>query len=107
MSNLHPLTVAKITVAIALLLALAPWPYAYYMFLRAIVFFVFGYYAIQHWQAFERAKKSTAWWVWALGATALLFNPFFPAHLTREIWSVFNVAAALLLLATIHWEKSV
>jgi len=75
------------------------------MFLRVVVFFVFGYYAVQYWQAFDEAKKKTVWWVWVLGFTALLFNPFFPAHLTREIWIVFNVAAALLLLATIWLEQ--
>lgn len=35
----------------------------------------------------------------ALGATALLYNPILPIHLTRQIWSVLNLATAGLFIS--------
>ena len=35
-------------------------------------------------------------WVWLLGVTAGIYNPILRVHLTREIWSVVNVATILL-----------
>lgn len=75
------------------------------MLLRVVVFFVFVYYTHRFYKLAEVQKKETPWWVWGLGATALLFNPFVPAHLMREVWMVFNVIAGILLLKTLKWEK--
>ncbi|WP_352965936.1 DUF6804 family protein [Mesorhizobium sp. M1312] len=33
---------------------------------------------------------------WALFGAALIFNPFLPIHLPRELWAVLNVGAAAL-----------
>ncbi len=34
--------------------------------------------------------------VWLFIAVAILFNPFIPVHLTREIWTGFNILVAVL-----------
>ena len=76
--------------AILLLLALFPWPYGFYIFLRL------GISIVGAWLAYEQWKHDDAvsGWVLAFGVTALLYNPLIPIHLTREIWSVLNIATA-------------
>ena len=81
--------------AVLLVLALLPWPYGYYTFLRLSVCAVSGWLTYEQW----RHDNAVSGWVVALGATALLFNPISPIHLTREIWNVLDLAAAGLLIA--------
>lgn len=81
--------------AVLLVLALLPWPYGYYTFLRLGVCAVSGWLAYEQW----RHDNAVSGWVVGLGATALLFNPLLPIHLTREIWNVLDLAAAGLLVA--------
>ncbi len=81
--------------AVLLVLALLPWPYGYYTFLRLSVCPVSGWLAYEQW----RHDNAVSGWVVGLGATSLLFNPLLPIHLTREIWNVLDLAAAVLLLA--------
>ena len=61
-------------------------PYGYYILLRWIVCPCFIYTALQ---AFGQGKQNM---VWILGVTAAIYNPLIPLHLTRELWSVLNVA---------------
>ena len=77
-----------------LILALLPWPYGYYKLLRLIVCLVSVWLAYGQW----RLDNAISGWVVALGATAILYNPLFPIHLTREIWSVLNLITAGLFL---------
>ncbi len=81
------------TVAL-LVVALLPWSYGYYAFLRLVVF------AVSVWIGYEQWKHDDAvsGWVVAFGAVALLYNPLLPVHLTREIWTVLNLATAMLFL---------
>lgn len=75
--------------AIMLVAAVLPfWPYEFYMLLRVVVFASGGFCA---WSLWQQGKQPPAV---ALGIVALLFNPFVPAHLSREIWAVLNLAAA-------------
>ena len=48
----------------------------------------FVYISYLAYQSFEQKKQG---WIWILGITALIYNPFFRVHLNREIWSVVNV----------------
>ena len=80
--------------AALLLAALLPWPYGYYDLLRLAVFVVSAWIAYAQW----RHDDGVSGWVVAFGAAALLFNPFMPIHLTREIWSVLNIGTAMLFL---------
>ncbi|MER9168932.1 hypothetical protein NKI12_16395 [Mesorhizobium australicum] len=81
--------------ALLLVLALAPWPYAYYQLLRIVVT---GWAAFLTWDRYQSAKTWTPW-VIAFVALAVLFNPIAPIHLTRPIWSVLNVLGASVFAA--------
>ena len=80
--------------AILLIAALFPWPYGYYVLLRLAVFVVSAWIAYEQW----RFDDAVSGWVVAFGGVALLYNPFMPVHLTREIWSVLNISTAVLFL---------
>ena len=71
-------------------------PYGYYVLLRFIVCGICIFLAVK---AHGLGKMG---WVWTLGITAVLYNPFLRAHLTRPVWSVVNVVTILLLVVTIR-----
>lgn len=79
--------------AVMSLIALAPLPYWYYMLLRVIVCAACSYLA-----AAEADVGHKSGWFYGLIAAALLFNPFVPVHLTRELWAVLNIGLAALLM---------
>ena len=81
-----------------LILALLPWPYGYYTFLRLTICAVSGWLAYTQWTH----DNALTGWVVGLGAMSLLYNPFLPIHLTREIWSVLNLLSAAFLLAHLY-----
>ena len=76
---------------VALGLALLPLPYAYYMLLRVGMCGVFAYLAYTASQSNEQSLT------WVLGITALIYNPFAPLHLGREVWTVINLVTIGLL----------
>ena len=69
-------------------------PYGYFTLLRIVVCATCAYLAIR---AFA---KGTFPWVWVLGVTAVIYNPFLRIHLTRGIWSAANVATIIMLILT-------
>jgi len=73
-----------------LLVAIAPLPYGYYQFMRWVVCGVAVYIAV----CAHRWGK--AWTIWFFGAIAVLFNPIFPIHLSREVWLPIDCVGALL-----------
>jgi uncharacterized protein DUF6804 len=75
------------------LAAVGPWPFAFYMFLRVAILFAAGYLA---WTLRDTAAR---WAVPLLILTALLYNPFIPARLNREVWTIINIATAALFFA--------
>lgn len=75
---------------VMLVAALLPWPYGYYNLLRFCIFGAAAFLAYQQWTHDDAASK----WVVVLAAIAALYNPLVPIHLTRDIWSVLNVATA-------------
>jgi hypothetical protein len=82
-----PLWVAPL---VLLIVAAAPWPYGYYMFLRMAVCGAAGILAYllmtQH-----RAPRLA----WAFVALALLYNPVIKVHFARDIWTLINLASAV------------
>ena len=60
-------------------------PYGYYVLLRWVCCGIFAYLSVK---AYGQKKQD---WVWILGITAGIYNPFIRVHLTREIWSVVNI----------------
>ena len=96
--NKHILILPIIPI-IMLLWALNPSnPYAYYKLLRWVCCGIFAYLAFQ---SFDRKKQG---WVWLLGITALLYNPIFPVHLNRAIWSDVNIVTVIILITFIVSE---
>jgi FtsH-binding integral membrane protein len=94
------LWIPQIICIIMLLWALNPDnPYAYYILLRWVCCGVFAYIAFQ---SFEQKKQG---WGWALGITALIYNPFFRVHLNRELWSVINVVTIGMAVVSIFAFK--
>ena len=70
---------------VALGVALLPLPYAYYMLLRVGVCGVFAYLAYTASQSNEQGLA------WVLSITAVIYNPFAPLHLGREVWTMINL----------------
>ncbi len=84
-------------VAFASLIAIFPLPYDYYLALRVLVFTAA---ALLAWHLIKSPQK---WLVPALAITALLYNPFVPAQLTKEIWMVLNLLSAI-LFGFVAWQ---
>ena len=80
-------------IAIAMLLwALNPDnPYGYYILLRIVLCAICAYLA------FRALEIGVDAWVWTMGVTAVIYNPVIRIHLTREIWSVVNIATIIVL----------
>jgi hypothetical protein len=85
----------QIIISLFLVLALGRHPYGYYVLLRWGCCLTFAYLAV-------KAKDiSNERWVWILGITAVIYNPIIKIHLSREIWSVINLATVGIALASI------
>lgn len=82
-----------ICVALALLLAVAPWSNAYYQALRVMVFVtgIYGWVMVR--QSGIAGTQSLAW---AMLGAALVFNPLLPIHLPHEVWIPINLVVAAL-----------
>ena len=83
----------------ALLVALLDMPYGYYQLLRVLIFCVSGYLA------FEAIGRSQVNWAWVFGGTALVYNPLIKLALGRDLWSMVNVATAVLLAFYLYWKR--
>ena len=75
---------------IMLFLALLPLPYGYYILLRVVVCTISGVICFV-----EYRKNGIDIWSIIFGIFTLLYNPFFPMHLGRVIWTPVNVITAL------------
>lgn len=90
-------SVPQLVVSAMLLWALNPGNrYSYYIILRWVCCIVFGGLAVR---AFVLRKHA---WLLALGIAAVVYNPVFRVHLTRDIWSVVNVLAIGLALGSTY-----
>jgi len=76
-----------------------PLPYGYYQALRAVVFLIAGFAAFFEW---DRNKAATGW-VYVLACMAVLWNPFFPVHLSKAVWIIFDLAGAAIMYA--YWRE--
>lgn len=71
------------------------WQYGFFSILRFVVFFSTAYVA---YLAYQEQKEG---WVWVMGAIAVLFNPFLPIYLTRDIWIVIDGLVGVFLFSSI------
>jgi len=74
-------------------------PYGFFTLLRLVVF---GTTAYLTWLAY-RIEKQT--WSWIFGFIALVFNPFIPLHLGRDLWVVVDLLVAVFLIISIFAFK--
>ncbi len=70
-------------------------PYVYYTVLRLFCCASFAYLA------FHASTMKKDCWKLVLGITAIVYNPFVPIHLTRDIWSVLNVMTVAVAVASV------
>lgn len=75
-------------------------PYAYYMALRWVCCVSFLYLAIRTWNQSKRT------WTAIFVVTAIIYNPIFRFHATRDTWAIFNVATIGLAAVSIFVLKS-
>jgi hypothetical protein len=81
--------------SIVLLLALFDgWQYGFFIILRFVVFSSTAYVA---YLAYQDQNEG---WAWFMGAIAILFNPFIPVYLTRDVWIVIDFVTFITLLFT-------
>ena len=85
----NDLKIPYIAIIALSLLALFPLPYGYYTFLRIAVTLCAGMTSYIYFKSDDKG-----WLMWACTATAIIFNPIIPIHLTREIWVVLNIVVA-------------
>ena len=83
-----------------LIMALGYWPYDYYIFLRWVVFMtsIVGVCLFLYRKNFIGAM--------ALLSILLLFNPIQTVHLNRSIWSVLDVAAAIVFVIMVFYVNN-
>jgi hypothetical protein len=86
--------------AAMLFVGAAPLPYGYYTLLRLVACGVFAF------AAFVAADRKQKVLPWVFGLAALLFNPIVKVHLSKELWAFVDIAAAILLLATVKKVKT-
>lgn len=92
--------VLAILSSIALLLAIPPvWPYSYYQLLRVFIFLSGGLIALA---ALNLQKNN---WVFVMVVLAILFNPFKPIHLEKQVWIVIDFVSAFIFLGSISIFK--
>ena len=87
-------------IALIFLIAIAPLPYEYYMLLRVISVPIFGYlfyHAVNKVPVEFLGIKFS----WVFVGFGLLYNPFIPVHLTKDIWMVFNLVTAVAIVT--YW----
>jgi hypothetical protein len=88
-----------ISVILLFLAMIEGWPYGFFTLLRLVVF---GTTAYLTWLAY-RIEKQT--WSWIFGFIALVFNPFIPLHLGRDLWAVVDLLVAVFLIISIFAFK--
>ena len=75
-------------------------PYGFFTLLRFIVCIGAGYLA---WIAYAYKRNK---WVWAFSIISILFNPFIPIYLARDIWIIIDIIVGAILIISIFLLKS-
>lgn len=81
--------------AVLLVVAIGPWPYGFYTFLRLAVCGAAGYLA------YVLIRRSPGLWLgWTFVGLTLLYNPVIRVHLDRQTWVLLNLASVIPFAAT-------
>ncbi len=81
------------------ILAILPWPYAYYQLLRWVIFISAAIIAY----GFNKSKLLG--WALAFGVIAFLFNPLFPIYLNRSTWSGIDLVTGIIFFMAAYSKK--
>jgi hypothetical protein len=79
-------------------LALLPMPYGYYVLLRWMMVFSCAYII----STVFKSKNNTGQSIFLLGLIAVIYNPIFPLHLGRPIWTAVNLATIAVIVLCIR-----
>ena len=80
--------------AILFAIALLPFPYSYYIFLRTIVCIALYFY----WAALYPMKQIYAFWYYGVIGLAVLYNPIFTIELDSQFsWFIINIGTLYFL----------
>jgi hypothetical protein len=74
-------------------------PYGFFTILRFVVCAATTYIA---WVSYDHQKAN---WCWAFGIIAVLFNPFIPIHLNRDLWSIIDVVTGVFFIVSVFVLK--
>lgn len=86
-----------IVLIILLFWALVPInPYSYYILLRVIMF-IFNLIL-----SLKIDKQNRKIWLLIFIFISFLYNPIFPIHLNRAIWSIINIATIIIYLTYLY-----
>jgi hypothetical protein len=85
------LGILGVAVAVALVPSL---PYGYYSALRWLVF------GLGAWLALDAHRRGNESWTWTWAIIAGIYNPIFPVHADRGVWSVINLATVVAAFLT-------
>ena len=88
-----------ISIIFLLLAMIEGLPYGFFTLLRLVVF---GTTAYLTWLAY-RIEKQT--WSWIFSFIALIFNPFTPLCLGRDLWVIVDLLVAVFLIISIFTFK--
>lgn len=99
MKKPNPRNYFKPTLAALIFLCIFPMPYDFYNIVRFISMAVFAYFAYDYYQ------KRNMPFVFTFGTLALLFQPFCRIGIGRGMWTLIDIAVAILLLYIWHKER--
>ena len=91
--------VAILTSAFLLAALIDGWPYGFFTLLRLVVFTSMAYMV---WMVSQEHKGE---WIWIFGFLAILFNPFIPIRLNRDLWRVIDLIVGVFLLSSVFTLK--
>lgn len=89
----------KIGLAILFLLCLADMPYGYFQFVRFCGMIGFGILAVSENE--KGNEKGNEGMMYFYGASAILINPIFKISLGRELWNIFDIIWAIILIVSV------
>lgn len=92
-------TLSIIAGAMLLLAIPSIWSYGYFQILRWVVAIAAGF------NAYVAYKVDKQVWLWIMAVIVILFNPIAPIHLTKEIWVVIDIIAAILFFTSLKYIK--
>ena len=88
-----------ISVMLLFLAMIEDLPYGFFTLLRLVVF---GTTVYLSWLAYKSEKHT---WTWIFGFIALVFNPFIPLYLGRDLWMAIDLLVAIFLFISIFAFK--